>query len=356
MRKVNYSNGTRPFFLCVLAAGCSLFVNLDDAPPSSVPDAAQPTGDASVDVVGDRSTGAPPVRYLTWAGGYERGDAADIPSRAVYRARINADGSLDAWIRGPDLPAEVALKRADTNPGGVVGMGAKLFVFDLSGLYSTSLGANGTLAPFRRQTSPPAGFDNSCPLVVGTRMYLAGDGQIAYASIGDANIGGWTVASTVGGQSGIALGTLGNEFVEVENGKAFAIALQPDGAPGTSWRAIAAPSLAGQRGGNRSPLVSFGSRLYMVGGYDGSVQPQASVFRITAPLNGAWDTVEPFIDNRTRHSAVAAEEFIYLAGGWLASVPFTRVLADGSLAVWRTTAPLPQALAGTCRLGVLTPP
>ncbi len=89
-------------------------------------------------------------------------------------------------------------------------------------------------------------------------------------------------------------------------------------------------------------VAVYNSRAYVIGGYGGAFLDRVDIF------NGSrWDIGEPLVEPLNFPAVVAANDYIYLAGGLPGPSDKVRraKIEDGYIRKWESVTPLPRALA-----------
>jgi hypothetical protein len=244
-------------------------------------------------------------------------------------------------------------------------------------LLTVTLAAPGT--EWVQTTSLPESYANQSLAYASGYLYQAGgygglngitDGtNVFYAQVhSDGTIGTWKSATSLaapllyhagvaGGGSVYVLGgwqfDLSDNYAYVTNAVQFAN-IKSDGSLG-SWQTTSPLPV------NLEFLSAsvWNNRIYAIGGSDGTTL-QNTVYSATIQSNGslsAWAT-QPALPFAIYDHAAAANGFLYVLGGVIDkgsviinSVYYSKINADGTLAGWNETEPLPQAL---CNFGVVS--
>lgn len=235
------------------------------------------------------------------------GEVNGAISSQMYRAPINADGTLGTWGANGTLPITV-------REGQVVIVKDRIYLLGgwtsgaLSSIQTAVINTDGTLGTWTTSTS-------SLPVAVYAPQAIVTNGRIHV-------MGGF-----VGGSEGTGV---------------YTAVVNADGTLGT-W--TAGTSLSSPLG--QSQAVVTNSRVYIFGG-------QSSATVITAPINadgtlGTWTTGTPYPGQLYRSQAVVTNSRVYLIGGVAtagssATVYTAPVNTDGTLGTWTTGTSLPSTV------------
>lgn len=306
-----------PFHL--ITSGTFSPSNITWTAASALPQALQGLGAVAISV----GRGGMKGSWVYTVGG---ADAANVAGSAVYRARVQADGALDAWAAMTSQPAARAYHtiaaatpstaRIDTTVaaymyalGGVDGTGTTLGTVEF-----TRVGLDGELTTWQSTTPLPTAVHNAGAVVFRGFLYAAG------------------------GASG----------THEPTASAYRAEVRPDGTLG-SWQAVASlPQATAYHS-----MVSFGPYVYVVGGNTGAVAPElntmagsetnaAYVARIDM-RNGAlpsWTQVTSMGKARSKGAVVAAGGALLATSGLYSGQAgssentYASIAAEGALASW----------------------
>lgn len=135
-------------------------------------------------------------------------------SSAVYYASANTDGSLGAWLRGPDLPAAAFFAAAAVHNGTIYLSGGRddsTTSFVRRDVYYSRLNSDGSPGPWRVASSPlPGGLWLHAAQAAGGRLYVSGgvtydpfprdqitDGVFSAPIAADGDLGVWRAESSL---------------------------------------------------------------------------------------------------------------------------------------------------------------
>jgi N-acetylneuraminic acid mutarotase len=286
---------------------------------TSLPQPLQGLGALALKVTHGTAQGS----YVFATGGV---DQANTPVNAVYRANVQAGGTLGTWDPLGNLPearayhafasATPSTARVDTTVGGYLYVVGGL---DGAGAASTSVyvaevGLDGGVGAWQTTTALPAAVHNAGAVVFRGYLYLVGGADAQHA------------ATTT----------------------ALRAEVQDDGTLG-AWESL--PALPAPRAYHA--FVSFGPYLYVVGGDAGTVSPESNALS-GDETNGAyfaridmkdgtiagWTSVANMSKARGKHSAVVAGGSVLATSGIYSGQVgssenmYATIGTDGTLAAW----------------------
>lgn len=269
--------------------------------------------------------------YVYLIGGYN----GTILLSTVYRADINTDGTLGAWISTSQLPVAIRCHCLVSGRnkvyiiGGLVGAGSGSYT---SAIYSASINADGTLGAWSNIGSYPLAVAWADAIIIKDRIHVFGgwNGSAAVNSIYSAKInidgtlGGWIL-----GSSSLPT-TLSTLAVIATKNRIYSIGGQVAGGGGGVTSVYTAPidpngNIGTWSNGPSLPGVLFGSqpivtknKVYILGGWNG-VNSVNTVY--TAPINtdgtlGTWTTGTSILNNdKYSSSSFVVKNKVYLVGG-----------------------------------------
>lgn len=263
----------------------------------------------------------------------------------VYTAPINADGSIGTWAFGTALPAAVGytqcvvvknklyvLGGSDNNSGSNI----------LNSVYYAQINSDGTLGAWVTASNLPSGFCAGQAFVTKNKLHLIGgyNGEQILgitncytASIdSDGTLGAWSSATSL--ITGVywskivvtknRVHLLGGEISGTNNTSNIQTAvINADGTLGTWSVSGTLPNAI-----SHSKIIVCNSRVYLLGGYTGSVY-LSTVY--TAPINddgtlGSWVLTNITTPVNYLHNAVfVTKNRVYLIGGWHNGVTYNTV-------------------------------
>ena len=344
----------------MVLAACTLLNATDDlasgprtvtlVPPAAGSDAASP--DAST-----REGGTPaevePATYIAVVGGEAQGVTSD-----VYIARVDTDGALSMWSRSPALPFKRSRGGIAFGPAGLLvcggdGPDGPLKTCSLARREGDRL-SSWSDAP----ALPLEVFRHGC-VFAGDRGFVVGGlrggpvADVLSTRTAARNLSTWTpdrslpearAGAVTLSQGKFLYALTGARTMDMNTDDGWVSMLQEDGSLGT-WRPVTA---LGVRTSSAAGAATA-TQLYISGGY---ATERYSYVR-SAPTQadgtlGPWLPRAPLITGRVGHAMVHTRGHLYVIGGEdetnapLASVEVTDIAADGTLAPWRETTPLPE--------------
>ena len=212
-------------------------------------------------------------------GGFHYTDAAGVVvSNVVYRAKVNADGTLGAWQTDTSLPQPVFFPSAAAWNGRVYVTGGWNGSALISSVYSAQVNADGSLGPWVAQKSLPQAVYTHAAVSNGTLYVLGG---------------------TVNGGA------------DIQNTVYFA-SINPDGTL-ADW---AATSPLPSPVSNHGAVVANG-QVFVLGGWDGA-KPLADVDSSLVAPNGSlapWNAETPLPRALYLHATAVSASQIFVTGG-----------------------------------------
>lgn len=213
--------------------------------------------------------------YLYVIGGYRGGE----PSDAVYRARINADGTLGQWTKTTSLPSRLGAPAAVASGNQIYVLGGHTGNRSESEVYYATLTSSGGLSKWTATTPLPETLSWLSAAVWEGRLYA------------------------IAGYSGSP---------NTWSRQVYYATIRPEG----GVRGWAATAPLPESMGNHVAVVSGGS-LYVFGGLSGKSQ----AWSFYAPIGsdgglGDWRETTPLPVPVHDHSAVAWRDKIYVLGGY----------------------------------------
>lgn len=335
-----------PVGLAAIAAACSPFRN--DGAADDVRDASIGGGPADDAGAPDGSAPSRPA-YLVVAGGDVTTNGTTAHTRMVEIAEIHDDGTLGAFVRGPDLPSERFRLSAIGAEGALYVFGGFTTNVETSSVLSSKRGADGTFGAFVELAPLPDFTSDVPPFVRAGRLYVFSPTfeKAFSAGVTKDGLGGWQSANGLGanGWYGYAVTAADRVFLIGEQRRLLASSFGSAGEV-MPWHDAMLPlplAATDQLGVG----VADGAHLYLVGGVSvvdgGSDEWVTDTYVADVDGNGAvaaWRRTEPFLTKRTHYCAVVHAGHLYVIGGGSTAVTFTTIHADGSLAPWQSTSSL----------------
>ena len=231
----------------------------------------------------------------------------------VLYAPINANGTLGTWTATTALPSARGLQTSVAYNGFVYSIGGSPDgSFGLVDVLVAPINANGTLGAWSATTSLPTQRSAHSTVVYNGYLYTFGgspDAQVAlsevlYAPIqADGSVGAWSTTTAL-----------------------------PTGRQGLS-------------------CVAYNGFVYAMGGDNGSFNFMSDV--LVAPINangtlGSWTATTALPAGRYFLSSVAHNGFVYVIGGWDASLAMSGevfaapINSNGTVGTWSATTALPS--------------
>ncbi|MCC7355570.1 MAG: hypothetical protein IT330_17665 [Anaerolineae bacterium] len=214
--------------------------------------------------------------HLYVLGGVRNGS----PSKDVYRAKINSDGTLAPWSISTALPVALVAPAAVTSGNKIYVLGGHSGISNEKSVYYASSRSNGDLSDWNFTEPLPEPLSWLSAVVQGKRVYA-----VAGASFD--RVTSWS---------------RGVYYADID----------PEGRLAPWHAATPLPKAMG----NHVALISKGF-LYVVGGLSGKSQ----AWSFYAPVNkdgsiGAWSETRPIPQPIHDHSAVVWHDRIYVLGGF----------------------------------------
>jgi hypothetical protein len=223
-----------------------------------------------------------------------------------------------AWEETTSLPIASSSPFNDARGQQIIFHNGYIYIFGGSSandsqatkVYFSAIGRDGTLAEWVETTSLPGKYHDHVVVKTGEYVYLL-------------------------------TGAAGAEDV-------YYAPFNADGSIGT-WKKTAPLSPSRQQ----FAAVSHGNFIYATGGNSGG--NQAFVQYTSAKPDGSlnnWSPTAPLPDSLQAHTIIAYNGYLYVFGGknasdvWVTAVYFSAINADGTLAGWETTTPLPRQMSG----------
>ena len=279
----------------------------------------------------------------------------------VYSTKINADGTVGAWARLPNLPQTLYAATAAVSNGYIFITGGHNGTAATSTVYSaplqstafafntTNTWATGNLVDVWNNGSSKLSLDNSGNLSIGgkftSNVVPSGDGLTgSYSTLS-------TLPVTMRTHSTVA----SNGYLFVTGGRTgaavvstvYSAKINSDGTIG-SFATLS--TLPAARWGHST--VAYNGYLFVTGGtpddstatstvYSAQIKPDGTV--------GAWATLSTLPAIMYAHSAVAGNGYLFVTGGYngtssLSTVYSAKINSDGTIGAWATLSTLPAAL------------
>lgn len=330
----------------VLLCSCEKLFNLDvvgapppgDAADARSADAAEPTlakWTAATSLPVGRDYNHAHAAFigdtLYVIGGYDVAQSRE--TEVVFRATSNG-GVLGAWMTTTPLPVPRALGDVVTIDtriyvvGGANGAGAQTTVYsgepDATG--NIPSWSSTTPLPEPRKAHAAASANGYLYTVGGAELTNARQTSVFYAPVrGDGTLGSWQVTTPLPSPranlsavatSGFLYAIGGDEDDATTRSTVYVAALDPSNGAVAAWTATTALPIA------RKGLVAVtdGSYIYVIGGAGTSATGEIRYSRIGADGTlGPWESSEPLLMPRFRHTGVLANGHLFVAGGALAA-------------------------------------
>lgn len=248
--------------------------------------------------------------YLYIAGGASNG-----PKNGVYSSRIGASGSLGPWQTLHSLPQPLYNHAGVLQGGYVVILGGENTNGSQSTVYSAQLQANGTIGNWSTTTALPTGVYDEGAVASGGFIWSIGgfsNGDVPHSTV-------YSAAQTGG--------TVGNW---------------------TSQTAL--PVALGEVG-----TVVANGYIYVLGGHDASGAPVNTTYAAKIGASGAigpWANLTPLPQARKDLGvAVSPDGYLWATGGYNSSNHATNTVyrahlnLDGTIGAWLSLTPLPASVA-----------
>lgn len=323
--------------------------------------------------------------YLYAMGGYDTGGSGILSD--IQFAKINvSDGSLEQFdVSSIAINQRWGLSVSVSNSYAYIIGGC---TSGSSPACSTRTNVIQTFQIYNNDSGAPANYSSAANLfptdrfgasatVLNNRIYVAGGcigvldcenatNAVEHALLNpDGTIGTWSTttslpADRVYGQLEQAGGTLyylgGQDDMEAAQSTIYYATPDSSGAIG-SW-STASGGVGDTAGGGAVSRTQFGAtvwnnRIFVLGGYDTSTTPSATVFVSPQLSTGgniaadSWTSSTSFDVARNGATAIAYANSLYLLGGYdglnfLSDVQYTQINEDGSLDDWNYTTSLPR--------------
>ena len=238
-------------------------------------------------------------------------NAAEMPSAAIYAARMNPDGSLGEWRISGQLPVALYLHATVVADDKLFVIGGWDGTNTRSDVWQATIHANGDVGNWAATSNYPVGLDLHDAVLINGHIYV---------------VGGWDGAAPL---QGIYVAAVTNNGL-------------------SSWQQIGTlPTPL-----YRLAVAGFNGNLYVTGGFDHTQNGAAAVW--TVPTNGtnqlgAWRSVTSLPNARYYHKALIHDNRLVVLGGQneggtLNQVLSASIAADGLLGSWQAEIAMPEAL------------
>jgi len=245
------------------------------------------------------------------------GHDASGASSSVYTAPINSDGTLGTWAAGGSLPVGVYSFNSLMTKDRVYLLGGDTGSVT-STVYTAPVNSDGTLGTWTTGTSLPSARRAFQTVVTHDRAYL---------------FGGDTVPNGVVNTNGGASSTV------------YTAPINSDGTLGSWTTAASLPE-----GSYGSQFVALGSRVYMLGGANGTgvISTVRSAVINEDGTIGTWQTELSLPGARRYSAALVLKNKIYLVGGhdgtnYYSTTYYATLNSDGSIGSWSSGISIPAA-------------
>jgi hypothetical protein len=274
----------------------------------------------------------------------------------VYTAPINTDGTLGAWTTGTSLPIAPHSHNVFVTKNTVYLFGGFNGVALLSSVYRASINADGTLGSWSIATSLPSYSNNASVIATKNRIYLMGNWNANQTTSGTvysaAILEGLNDYSPYYDGTYITPDTTVN-YMMPGSGKPWQQQYQINQTQienNLAWSAgTALPSVL-----SSTQTVVTKNRVYLIGGTTNGSNAVSTVY--TAPINvdgtlGTWVTDTSIPGVLSNSQAIVTKNRVYLLGGTTTSSAYTSVVytapinSDGTLGSWSTATSLPSNFA-----------
>lgn len=290
----------------------------------------------STDIIGWTNVGNMPVNvaetsavvtngYVYVIGGY---NSTNGWYNATYRAPINPDGSLGAWVHaGINLPTGLSSSQAIVTKNRVYLLGGHTGSMSAV-IYMSTIGADGILSAFTNVGSLPQAVAHAQAFITKSRVYLvAGDISTGVTTITytapintDGTLGTWTTGSALPVGIYVAQVAVTRSRVYLISGHngttqvntIYTATIDSTGVVG-AWTSAGTFPL----GVSWSTCAVFRNRIYMLGG---NVSGGVTANTYSAPINadgtlGAWMQGTSLAITQTAASMAIVNGRIYMFGG-----------------------------------------
>lgn len=290
-------------------------------------------------------------------------DGATIHTDVEY-AKINADGTLGAWQAGPDIPNSGRYWHgSEVYNGYLYIMGGALGSTPQNTVYYAKINADGSLDAWATTTAMPEALSRLGTAVFNGRLYVAGGDQggtanidVYYATLNaDGSIASWLPTTDLPAAIDYMSMEQANGYLYVTGGFSgayrstvyYAEINDADGTVGT-WQT--APNLPASPIGHST--IAHNGYLYVAGGTNGT-NTLDSVYKAKMNEDGsldAWTTTTPLSSARRYHAGVVAQGNLYIIGGNGTAVVADATYASinnggsGQTGAWQSATDLPAAL------------
>lgn len=235
----------------------------------------------------------------------------DSPSREIYSALINEDGSIGAWSKSEDsLPVEVIGGQIISSNSRVYLLGGWINGLDISSVYTAPINPDGTLGIWTTDTELPVTIRDSSAVIIGNKIHL-----------------------------------LGGSINRKDSAETYNAVINEDGSLSQWVKGNDLPTELAL-----SQVVVIKDRVYLLGGW--SSYPVSSVY--SAPINadgslGKWIREEDLPNTVAQSQALVTDSTVYLLGGIVNStisdtVHTAPINPDGSLGKWVEGTCLPASV------------
>lgn len=265
--------------------------------------------------------------------------SSDLSS--VYTAPINADGTLGTWVTDTPLPVGLQETQFITTKNHAYILGGKNGISSSSAVYKAPINADGTLGAWTTEASLPNGLSPAQAIVTKDRIYLLG-GDSGLISVGtvyttvintDGTLGAWvTDTSLPSGIQGFQAIVTKNRVYLLGGYSAGSVAtvytapINTDGTLGVWTTGTSLPIAL-----SSSQALVTNSRVYLFGGLSSS----GSIADIySAPINldgtlGTWATNNSLPQAKAGGTMIVTNSKLYLLGGVSSSVIYSADIVGG---------------------------
>ena len=299
--------------------------------------------------------------YLYLIGGYT--PSTSNTTSNVFRATINANGSIGVWTATASLP--VATGRAATTIYGnhMYSFGGYTTAASPN-VYVTTINADGSLGTWSSLTSLPSNAQNTTAAAYNGFVYVIGGyvgtgntGAVYSAAVNtDGTLGTWNTVSSLNNGTDTASSVVANGYLYEFGGFTTTtdsyVEYAPINADGSLGAWVSTTPLP--LGTHYATAQYYNGNAYFLGGVS-PANTNDNVIYYTSFQPAGWLTTPNLPNTPTalttgiqQGASAASNGYIYQIGGNVnpgktAAVSYAQVTADGGLGAWATTTSLPVA-------------